>query len=153
LNCQDSRLSSWWATEAKQNIRRNLFGAKRVEERSRESIIVSPFFRSIYKILKNTRFTNLQISFYDLVAMTKRIKEKRNEAVVHAYHDHANEVEKVAENSEESNAVEESFPYKLHYMLTELETDGMDDIVSWQPHGRCFLVHDQKAFVDQVLPL
>jgi hypothetical protein len=85
--------------------------------------------------------------------MTKRIKEKRNEAVVHAYHDHANEVEKVAENSEESNAVEESFPYKLHYMLTELETDGMDDIVSWQPHGRCFLVHDQKAFVDQVLPL
>jgi hypothetical protein len=124
-----------------------------------KSIIVSPFvkrlifFRSIYKILKNTRFTTLQISFYDLVAMTKRIKEKRNEAVVHAYHDHANEVEKVAENSEESNAVEESFPYKLHYMLTELETDGMDDIVSWQPHGRCFLVHNQKAFVDHVLPL
>jgi hypothetical protein len=85
--------------------------------------------------------------------MTKRIKEKRNEAVVHAYHDHANEVERVAENSEESNSVEESFPYKLHYMLTELETDGMDDIVSWQPHGRCFLVHNQKAFVEQVLPL
>lgn len=84
--------------------------------------------------------------------MTKRNKEKRNEAMVHAYHDHANEVETVSENPEELNSVEVSFPYKLHYMLTELETDGMDDIVSWQPHGRCFLVHKQQQFVDQVLP-
>jgi hypothetical protein len=85
--------------------------------------------------------------------MTKRIADKRNKAVEHAYHDHANEVEIVAENSGESKAGEESFPYKLHYMLTELESDGMDDIVSWRPHGRCFLVHNQKAFVEQVLPL
>jgi hypothetical protein len=87
------------------------------------------------------------------MSVVKRIKEQRNEAVVHAYHDHSNEVEKVAENPEESISGEEGFPYKLHYMLTELETDGMDDVVSWQPHGRCFLVHNQKAFVEQVLPL
>jgi hypothetical protein len=85
--------------------------------------------------------------------MTKRINEQRNEAVVHTYHDHANEIKTVAGNTGESNSGEESFPYKLHYMLTELEKDGMDDIVSWQPHGRCFLVHKQKAFVEKVLPL
>jgi hypothetical protein len=84
------------------------------------------------------------------MTVAKRTKEKQNEAVVHVYHDHANEV---SENTEESHSGEESFPYKLHYMLTELETDGMDDIVSWQPHGRCFLVHKQKEFVEQVLPL
>ncbi|CAB9496763.1 shock factor protein 4 [Seminavis robusta] len=46
---------------------------------------------------------------------------------------------------------DQSFPVRLHYMLNELEKDGLSHIVSWQPHGRCFLVHDQKKFVDLVL--
>jgi hypothetical protein len=86
------------------------------------------------------------------------------EKVVHDYHDYANEVERVDENAVDQrymkegehtlpNLGEENFPSKLHYMLTELETDGMNDIVSWQPHGRCFLVHKQQQFVEQVLPL
>lgn len=29
----------------------------------------------------------------------------------------------------------------------------VESIVSWQPHGRCFLVHDQAAFVEHILPL
>jgi hypothetical protein len=29
-----------------------------------------------------------------------------------------------------------SFPVKLHYTLDELTKDGLDDIVSWMPHGR-----------------
>jgi hypothetical protein len=78
-------------------------------------------------------------------------------AMLQNYHDYANDVEKVAESAEEqhaqSNRGEHNFPVKLHYMLSELETDGMDDIVSWQPHGRCFLVHKQQQFVEQVLPL
>ena len=28
----------------------------------------------------------------------------------------------------------------------------VESIVSWQPHGRCFLVHDQAAFVKRILP-
>jgi hypothetical protein len=87
------------------------------------------------------------------MAVAKCIEEQRKEAVVHNYHDHANEFENVAEKTEGSHSGEESFPYKLHYMLTELEIDGMDNIVSWQPHGRCFLVHNQMAFVEKVLPL
>ena len=46
-----------------------------------------------------------------------------------------------------------NFPVKLHFMLNELEADGLSHIVSWQPHGRCFLVHKQDAFVKQILPM
>jgi hypothetical protein len=93
--------------------------------------------------------------------------EQHIEKVVHNYHDYASEVEKGEESlgdlhqhveehtqsSNMSNGGEQNFPVKLHYMLNELEKDGMDDIVSWQPHGRCFLVHKQQQFVDHVLPL
>jgi hypothetical protein len=88
--------------------------------------------------------------------------DQRSEKVVHSYHDYANETEKLAERAEnqrymgehtQPNPGEENFPVKLHYMLTELETDGMDDIISWQPHGRCFLVRKQHQFVEEMLPL
>merc|ERR1712150_10742 len=32
------------------------------------------------------------------------------------------------------------------------DKNGFTEIVSWQPHGRCFLVHKTKEFVDIVLP-
>jgi hypothetical protein len=89
--------------------------------------------------------------------------EQCEEKVVHDYHDYAYEVEKVDANTTDQRYTEEhtlpnrseerNFPVKLHYMLTELEIDGMDGIVSWQPHGRCFLVHKQEQFVEEVLPL
>jgi hypothetical protein len=93
-------------------------------------------------------------------------KEDSNEMKqdTNMYHDYANE--KVTESAEEqsyaeeytqhqhqSNRNEHNFPVKLHYMLSELENDGVDGIVSWQPHGRCFLVHKQQQFVEKVLPL
>jgi hypothetical protein len=94
-------------------------------------------------------------------------QEKDSERVEHNYNDYASEVEKGEESagkphhqmeehtqsSNMGNGGEQNFPVKLHYMLNELEKDGMDDIVSWQPHGRCFLVHKQQQFVEQVLPL
>ena len=45
-----------------------------------------------------------------------------------------------------------SFPLKLHKMLGQTEADGLQDIVSWMPHGRCFVVHKPKLFVDVVMP-
>jgi hypothetical protein len=45
-----------------------------------------------------------------------------------------------------------SFPVQLYSMLREVEGDGLSHIVSWQPHGRAFLVHDKEAFVNQVIP-
>jgi HSF-type DNA-binding len=55
-------------------------------------------------------------------------------------------------NSNIRNNAAENFPVKLHYMLGELKRDGLDHIVSWQPHGRCFIVHNQKEFEQKILP-
>jgi hypothetical protein len=52
-----------------------------------------------------------------------------------------------------SRRSEGNFPVKLHYILSQAEVDGMDDIVSWQPHGQCFVVHKQNEFVEKILPL
>lgn len=82
--------------------------------------------------------------------------------VEHDYHDysHVTEDGQLMKEFHEANANvigphkgEQNFPVKLHYMLSELEADGLDYIVSWQPHGRCFLVHDQHRFVEEILPL
>jgi hypothetical protein len=44
------------------------------------------------------------------------------------------------------------FPERLQYVLSEMEKDGLQHIASWQPHGRCFIVHDQKLFTEKILP-
>ncbi|CAB9496764.1 shock factor protein [Seminavis robusta] len=76
--------------------------------------------------------------------------------VVHNYHDHASDPDgdyaaQQLVQQRGGPGVEQSFPMKLHYLLNDLEQDGLSHIVSWQPHGRCFVVHNQKAFVDQIL--
>jgi hypothetical protein len=46
-----------------------------------------------------------------------------------------------------------NFPEILHYVLSDMEKDGLQNVAAWQPHGRCFIVHDQKLFVEKILPL
>lgn len=45
-----------------------------------------------------------------------------------------------------------NFPERLHYVLSDMEKDGLDNIASWQSHGRCFVVHDVKRFEKEILP-
>jgi HSF-type DNA-binding len=79
------------------------------------------------------------------------------EKVEHRYHDYAFEAETVADRRATENSTakrgEQNFPVKLLYVIEELEKDGLDHVISWQPHGRCFIVHKQKEFVENVLPL
>ena len=44
------------------------------------------------------------------------------------------------------------FPEKLYLMLQGVAKEGLEDIVSWQPHGRCFAVHDPQRFIEEVMP-
>ena len=46
------------------------------------------------------------------------------------------------------------FPTKLYEMLNQSssEQEGFEQIVGWQPHGRCFLVRDPKQFVADIMP-
>ena len=46
-----------------------------------------------------------------------------------------------------------TFPYKLQQMLDNSANDErMEAIISWLPNNRSFKVHDQNAFVTEVLP-
>lgn len=44
------------------------------------------------------------------------------------------------------------FPWKLHEML-ERVADEFSSVVSWQPHGRSFMVHNPDEFVQRVMPI
>ena len=46
-----------------------------------------------------------------------------------------------------------SFPLKLHAVLDQIEADGLAHVISWQPHGRAFVIHKPKTFVEHVMPL
>jgi hypothetical protein len=37
-------------------------------------------------------------------------------------------------------------------VLDQVEADGLTHVVSWQAHGRAFVVHKPKEFVETVLP-
>lgn len=69
----------------------------------------------------------------------------------HDYHDHSCDSRtNYKEDLPARGGVTLPFPLKLHEMLDAVEANGMEDIVSWQPHGRCFLVHKPKDFIEQL---
>lgn len=75
--------------------------------------------------------------------------------VVHNYHDHANDVDEndvEEEPHRRRGGVSIAFPLKLHAVLDQVEADGLGSVISWQAHGRCFVVHKPKEFVDHVMP-
>lgn len=80
--------------------------------------------------------------------------------VVHNYHDHASDSLDVdLEEPQEADVVQQrrggvaiSFPLKLHAVLDQVETDGLAHVISWMGHGRCFVIHKAKEFVDHVMP-
>ena len=49
--------------------------------------------------------------------------------------------------------VTDPFPLKLHRMLEKLEEKNLASVVSWQPHGRSFVVRKPKEFVNVVMPM
>ena len=73
--------------------------------------------------------------------------------VQHIYCDHA-----MVPNDETrintKGGVRIPFPIKLFNMLEhiDLQEPQLSSVISWQPHGRCFLAHDQKQFEELVLP-
>jgi hypothetical protein len=76
------------------------------------------------------------------------LKRHRKHIIVqHNYHDHASDAEMTADFEEELRGSANSpFPTKLHEMLERVEEDGNSHIISWQPHGRCFVVHKPELF-------
>ena len=69
--------------------------------------------------------------------------------VQHNYHDHSHDTT-VAYKDEHPvrGGVSVPFPLKLHQMLDSVKRNGCEDIVSWQPHGRCFVIHKPRELVE-----
>lgn len=61
-------------------------------------------------------------------------------------------MERVRDTTSQGKGLPAPFPVMLHTMLQTVEEAGLTDIVSWQPHGRAFAVHDIPRFLQIVLP-
>jgi hypothetical protein len=46
----------------------------------------------------------------------------------------------------------QAFPGRLHTMLEMASQNNFEDIVSWQPCGKAFKVHDATRFADSIMP-
>ena len=44
------------------------------------------------------------------------------------------------------------FPVKLHKLISAAEESGNQDVVSWLPDGKSFVVKDRTRFVNEVMP-
>lgn len=86
----------------------------------------------------------------------KTAKMNDRHFVHHDYHDHSHdsvvEIQAAAEGERRKGGVSIPFPVKLHSVLDQVEADGLAHVISWQPHGRCFVIHKPKEFVDHVMP-
>jgi HSF-type DNA-binding len=81
----------------------------------------------------------------------KTAKNHTRHFVVHAYRDHAQEEDPSGVRNSETFSTA-LFPMRLHELLKENERAGLEHIVSWAPHGRCFMIHRPHEFVAKVLP-
>ncbi len=68
------------------------------------------------------------------------------QATMKGYKDHANDA--ITEGRNRANTW---FVNRLFDMLENTDADGISDIISWQPHGRCFIMRDQSKLQD-ILP-
>jgi hypothetical protein len=86
-------------------------------------------------------------------------KGHKRTVVYHNYHDYAtNPVRLIAPPppspvKKGRGGISSPFPMVLHNMLNRAKSEKFEHIVSWQPHGRCFLVHEQERFVKDVMPM
>jgi hypothetical protein len=60
---------------------------------------------------------------------------------------------RITKESPNTNCRNDSFPWKLHTMLEQVEKKGDDHIVSWEQDGRALRVHKPKEFVQKILPV
>ena len=75
--------------------------------------------------------------------------------VEHHYHDHARDpLAKATElvGPRTDSVMSRSFPEKLHQLLDAVHEEGLEHIASWQPHGRCFVIHQKTEFVEDIMP-
>mmetsp|Transcript_20770 Transcript_20770/g.31285 ORF Transcript_20770/g.31285 Transcript_20770/m.31285 type:complete len:293 (+) Transcript_20770:110-988(+) len=51
-----------------------------------------------------------------------------------------------------TDKVRMNFPRRLHDLVSNAKSLGVDDVISWHPSGSKFMIHSQKEFTTRVLP-
>jgi len=99
--------------------------------------------------------TNTCAAVKRYIEVDKKGKNHPIIVVQHNYHDHSheNEADHEPQKFKSRGGVAIPFPLKLHGMLEKAMAEGHGDVVSWQPHGRCFVVHKPQEFQEIVLPM
>ena len=59
---------------------------------------------------------------------------------------------KYAKPKDDSKHADTTYVLRIHEMLEDSEKDGNQKIVSWQPHGRAFRVHNESEFIEKIMP-
>ena len=82
---------------------------------------------------------------------TARAKHHPHIVTRHDYHDHAADPLEIGGSYDnlirlKGGQSTAAFPVKLYEMLVQVDKEGLSHIISWQPHGRCFVVHSANAF-------
>ena len=73
---------------------------------------------------------------------------ERRRGIPHTYTDYASVPDSTTFVRKKTGGVTKPFPEKLHELLS---TEAQEDIVSWLPHGRAFLVRKPKAFTSEIM--
>lgn len=87
-------------------------------------------------------------------------RQSVRQSVDHTYHNYCpghkygggGSIVRRAIQRRERGGVASPFPLKLHSMLDTAKAETFDNVVSWQPHGRCFKVRNPDVFVAKVMP-
>lgn len=110
-------------------------------------------------ITRRSRRSTKATSGYRKSKQGRKARKERH-VIQHDYHDHAFDPidfdDYVLECDpgcvlKKKGGVGTPFPLKLHELLEKAEEEGLSDIVSWQPHGRAFVVHKPKEFVSGIM--
>jgi HSF-type DNA-binding len=77
--------------------------------------------------------------------------DNKSEYIQHHYRDRSAEIDDGTSNANIRGGVLLRFPVILHAVLDAVESDGFSEVLSWQPHERCFIIHKSKTFVSGIM--
>lgn len=130
--------------------------AKSAEPSTKPTAILSKsdFYFGEEKVQKDPKSTSRVLIASEEPTYEEEEWSHNHQVVKHDYHDHSTDpvVDPAQIKHKAKGGVITPFPVKLHEMLDQIEADGLAHVVSWQPHGRCFVVHKPKEFVNHVMP-
>ena len=67
------------------------------------------------------------------------------------YTDRLHEPLNFEEDDSHRHKASSSFPGTLYFILQESDGASTNEIVGWKPHGRCFRIHNEERFVEEIM--